>query len=259
MLAQAALIIYSVAPKVMPNLPDECRLAHNYLRILWRGCDSLGMTDAIPGLNTPTAFPSAVDVTNPTFHLSAAKVNLKRRANQEQCQGFVFEYQDILGVLAMLETKEVAGCISKWKGLLDEWLASVGAGELPTRMMAETYLFTALHDSSNFSSASWLSNAHFSATVISDLGKEVIEALPGSAGALWHAKRPYISEAGYWIWGGEYLNGRRTVGLVAPKEKKDDLFRWTVWPDPTSLAPFARYVMHTAKLRFAQYVQQQFT
>jgi hypothetical protein len=32
------------------------------------------------------------------------------------------------------------------------------------------------------------------------------------------------------------------------------MFRWTVWPDQSQLAPFARYIIHASKLRFAQRV-----
>lgn len=193
---------------------------------------------------------------NPLFRVVAAKANLERRANHEDYQAFLFEYQDIFGFVATFETNSQAECIAGWRDLFEQWTAAGGGGSVPGGLMEETYLFTALHASPNFSGESWLSNEHFTSSVITNLGEQVIAAMPPNNGAAWRALTPYISDDGYCTWGGDRINDRRTVALVAPQDKKDDLFSWTVWPGSQALAPFARYLMHAAKLRFAHRVFQ---
>jgi hypothetical protein len=254
--ARPALIIYSFAPKEVPNYPDECAEAHDYIRALWRGCDALGISQPLPGLNVPTAFPNKIDAGDPLFRIVAAKVNLDRRAKKEDYQAFVFEYQDVVGFLATLETNSQSESISGWKALLDDWIAAVGGGNVPGALMEETYLFTVLHESSNFSSESWLSDEHFTKTVIPNLAAQITAAMPANDGGSWRAMSPYVTDDGYCIWGGDRINDRRTVALVASQEKKDDLFGWTAWAGSQALAPFARYLMHAAKLRFAHHVFQ---
>lgn len=256
MVSRPALIVYSFAPKEVPNYPDARADALQHLKTLWRGCDSLGISEPEPKLNLPTAFPDPVDVNNPRFRIFAAKVNLERRANKEDFQAFLFEYQDVLGFIATLETNSQSERIEGWSSLLEQWTAAVGPGNIAGALMEETYLFTALHESSNFSAESWLSNEHFTSTVIPNLGAQVTAAVPGVDGAAWRAMSPYLTDEGYCIWGGERINDRRTVALVAPQDKKDDLFNWTVWAGAHTLAPFARYLMHAAKLRFAHDVFQ---
>jgi hypothetical protein len=252
--ARPALIIYSFAPKEVPNNPAACASAREHLQALWRACDSLGINQPVPNLNVPAEFPQAISPNNPLFGVLAAKVDLERRASKQDYQAFLFEYQDIVGFLATLETNVQAECISEWEALLTQWLTESGNGKLPDGIMEETYLFTALHGSNNFSAESWLSDEHFTSTLVTSLSKQVSQAMPGANGGSWRATNPYLSSDGYCIWGGERINDRRTVALVAPQEKKDELFDWTVWSSRQVLAPFARYLMHAAKLRFAHHV-----
>lgn len=252
MAAKPALIIYSFAPKATPSNEALCRQAHDYLRTLWQVCDRLGMNQPVAGLGVTTEFPAIIDVSNPLFRILAAKVNLERAANNDDYQTFLFEYQDVVGFVATLEMNTPAGTISKWKALLDEWNANGGSEAVPDGVMEEVYLFTALYGNNGVSAAAKPNERPL--PTVSDLGQQVTQALPGNPGPLWRAMTPYISDAGYCIWGGEPLNGRRTVALVAPQENQADLFKWTVWPDARSVAPFARYLMHAAKLRFAQHV-----
>jgi hypothetical protein len=252
MVARPALIIYSFAPKELPNNQESCRQAHDYLKKLWDDCGALGMSQRWPGLDIPTEFPSAIDVNDPLFRILAVKIDLERKADKEDYQAFLFEYQDIVGFVATLETNMSAGDIAQWRALLEEWTSAVGPVEVPKGIMEETYLFTALHENDAFSFSCKSNNQLL--TAVSNLGQDVSQALPGNAGPLWPVTSPYISDAGYCIWGAEQLNLRRAVALLAPQDKKDVLFKWTVWPDPRVLAPFARYLLHAAKLRFAQQV-----
>ena len=254
--SRPALIIYSFAPKEVPNYPDACVTARDYLKALWRGCDSLGISQPEPKLNLPAEFPGGVNANDPLFRIVAAKVNLERRANKEDFQAFLFEYQDVLGFIATLETNSQQEGIEGWSALLDQWTVATGGENVPGALMEETYLFTALHESSNFLAEPWLSNEHFMSTVITSLGVQVSEAMPGTNGSSWRPMTPYLTDDGYCIWGGERINNRRTVALVAPRDKKDELFSWTVWSGSQALAPFARYLMHAAKLRFAHQVFQ---
>lgn len=252
--ARPALIIYSFAPKEVPNNPEACERAREHLRALWRACDSLGIHQPIANLKLPTEFPESVSPNNPAFAVLAAKVDPERGATRQDYQAFLFEYQDVVGFLATLETNVEAECISEWEALLAQWLTNTGDGKLPDGVMEETYLFTALHESNNFSAESWLSDEHFASTVVKNLSTQVSQAMPRNNGGSWRATNPYLSSDGYCIWGGERINDRRTVALVAPQDKKDDLFAWTVWSGRQVLAPFARYLMHAAKLRFAHHV-----
>lgn len=251
MVLRPSLIVYAFTPKEMPSYPDVCTRAHEYLKGLWHGCDDLGIKEALSKL--PTAFPQTIEVSGPLFRLVAAKADLSRRANGEDYQAFLFEYQDIFGFVATLESNSQVGSLAEWNSLLEKWISHVGSVELPQGVMEETYFFTALQEGDTFSSGQWLSNEHLVSEIIT-VGNDVIQSLPGSASTAWRAATPYLTDAGYIIWGGEPLRSRRTAALIAPLDKKDDLFRWSVWPDQYSLAPFAKYLMHGAKLRFAQHV-----
>lgn len=256
MFARPALIIYAFAPKELPSYPDLCTHAHEYLKELWGRCSDFGMNEAVPKLvGLTTEFPAAIDVNDPHFRLVAAKVDLKRKANNEDYHAFLFEYQDIFGLVATLESNSQVETLSEWNSLLETWTTKVGSAELSQGIMEETYLFTVLHESDTFSSDSWLSFEHFFSD-IALLGKQVIESLPGSKNAPWRSPTFWLTDSGYCIWGGENLNSRRTVALVAPQAKKDNLFHWTVRPNRNMLAPFTAYLMHAAKLRYAQHTFQ---
>jgi CASPASE and TPR Repeat-associated protein len=237
MVARPALVIYSFVPKALPNYPDVCREAHDYLKIVWRGCDTLGMNKAVPGLNTPTEFPETINLNDPLFRVVAAKADLERRAKKEHYQAFLFGYQDVLGLVATLETDVSSQYISEWKVLLEQWTGTTAAAYPPNGIMEETYLFTVLDENNNLAT---------------NLNNAVTKAMPGDNGAPWRAMSPYITTEGYCIWGGEQINGRRVAALVAPQDTKDDFFNWTVWRGLHELAPFARYSMHGAKLHFAR-------
>ena len=121
----------------MPNYPDAGAQAREYLRNLWRSCDSLGISQPLtePNLNLPTEFPDAIDSNNPLYRVLAGKINPERRANKEYCQAFLFEYQDVLGFVATLETNSQAENISGWRELFDQWIGAVGDGNVPRAIM----------------------------------------------------------------------------------------------------------------------------
>jgi hypothetical protein len=250
MVAKPGLIIYTFAPKDVSGDPESCQQAHEYLKTLWRRCDVLGIKDSVSGLNTPTEFPTIFAVHDPVFRILAAKANVEQ-ADTGDYQAFLFEYQDVLGFIANLEMNCPATDIKKWRVLLDEWTSNTAA-EMPSAIMGEFYLFTALHE--HDISLHDSKGARDYMTTVSNLTKQASRAFSTNGGPPWRATSPYISDEGYCIWGGDELNKRRTVALLAPRDKEDQLFKWTVWPEPGFLAPFARYLMHTAKLHYAQQV-----
>jgi hypothetical protein len=255
MFARSALIVYSLAPKELSPSSEKGENAHHYLEALWNVCESLGMSQPVPGLDHPTIFPRTLDVDNSSFRIVAAKVDLERRKERSDYQAFLFEYQDMFGLVATLETSGQAADLSQWQKLLAEWNQCLGNVALPAGLMQETYLFTALGDADAIASSDmWLSDEHFSSLSASRLGSEVIRALPGSGETQGLAGPSYLTDTGYYIWEGKPLARRQMLALITSETKKDDLFAWAVWPDPHTLAPFARYLVHRAKLHFAEKV-----
>jgi hypothetical protein len=244
MFAKPTLVIYSFAPKGTPYQPQLAEDARQYLQKLWRGCDKLEITVALANSEFSTQFPEGVKTNDPTFRIVAAKTDPRR-----DDQAFLFEYQDVLGFMATLEAEE-NGSLIPWQQLHEKWITAVGKVEAPVGLMQEVYLFSALKKGDALATSRLDSDQ--ATKIISDLGTQVMEALPGSSDEMWGADAPYITEDGYHIWEGEDLINRRALGLIAPLEKEELFFRWAVWPESPRLASFARYLVHAAKLRFAE-------
>jgi hypothetical protein len=251
MVARPGLIIYSFAPKDISSDPETCQPAHDYLKTLWRNCDALGIADPVAGLDISTEFPTEIDLSNPFFRVIAAKMNLERTKELDY-QAFLFEYQDVLGFVATLEMNQPVATINTWKTLLEQWTSKTGVIEIPPGILGEIYLFTALPESDVFPLHSNYSDQL--ATAISNLGQKVMSAFSDDNNLIWRTTTPYVTDTGYCIWGGEPIHKRRTLALLAPHHRRDDLFKWSVWPDAGFLAPFARYLLHSSKLRYAQQV-----
>lgn len=253
MVARPSIVVYSFAPKETPSYPNLNAEAHDYLRSLWAVCTRLGMTEPVEELNLPVEFPAEISFNGPHFQLRAAKIDTKR--HDMDYQAFLFEYQDVFGFVATLESNEEHSQFVRWQELLEEWNSCLGNCDLPRGMIGEAYLFTGLCENDAFSPSSlWLSDEHFSSQFAPQFGKDVINALPGSAYAKWRAGTFYLTENEYCIWEGEHIGSRRAIALVTPQAKRDAMFRWTVWGGQHQLSPFARYLLHSSKLRFAQQV-----
>lgn len=254
-IARPALVVYSFAPKHLPNSPNACEEARRYLEHLWDACSRLGMCDPVTELNLPTAFPGEVGTKNPAFQVVAAKIDMRRRAERSDYQAFIFEYQDVVGLVATLESGDEGVSLERWQELHHEWARQVGDIALPKGMLGETFLFSALcGDAALLPPDSWISASRHYSDLAMSLGGAIFSELPGSIRLEKRAAAFYITDQEFWMWEGEPLKARRVIALFAPRAKVDALFGWTVWLDDVQLAPFARYLMHVSKLHFARNV-----
>lgn len=254
MLSHPSLMIYSFAPKSLPSDIALCNDAREHLRRLWESCNSLSIKDAIQGLCLPTSFPDKVAVDNPSFRTVAAKMSKAKHEKENiDYQSFAFEYQDILGLVVSFETNSGESGLARWKDLHDN-LPARSASEVSKGIVGEIYVYGALyHDNAaEYALASSPDDAPFHIGM--KIGEEVFRNLPGSQGEVWRASTFNLTDAGSYLWEGEASNGRRVLAVVAPLSKMDTLFEWLVWVDRTQLAPFARYLMHTSKIRFTQQI-----
>src|SRR5438270_1097851 len=124
MLARPGLVVYSFAPKETPSSPDMYKRAREYLEKLWLRCDNLKIQDPVPNSNFSTKFSETTNVKDRSFRLVAAKKRLIHRVNQESYQAFLFEYQDVLGFVASLESNDDRG-LFHWTALFEEWTQCV--------------------------------------------------------------------------------------------------------------------------------------
>lgn len=253
MIARPALIIYSFAPKEMLSAPDECALAHMHLSDLWQACSKLGINDEVEGLGISTNFTDKVDAANSGFRLLAAKTDLIRLEQGANYQAFLFEFNDVFGFVATLESQEKESNFDHWRLLLDEFEGCLDDFLLPNGI-GETYVFTALVDL-DITSTSDPELYDMSPAVLASakLGAEVVKALPAATNS-WRAKSFHLTTEGYCIWEGSPQHDRRVIAITSPHSLKDTFFHWTVWIGTDQLAYFARYLLHSYKLRFAENV-----
>lgn len=272
MFAKPTLVVYSFAPKRTRYSPQLAEGAHQYLRKLWTACDHLGISSAItdsdedqntsdplaaseasedgvpPRESFPTQFPESFS-SNPAFRIAAAKTAPTRAADY---QAFIFEYQDAVGFVVTLEAPAEDASLTPWSQLLEEWKGVVGDCQMPAGLMQEVYLFFALKDENTLATS--LPEAAQAAKAISDLSRQVVDALPRRGKLVAGSGIPFVAADGCHIWEGEELLSRRTIGIIAPREKEDQFFRWAVWPETPHLASLPRYLLHAAKIRFAESV-----
>lgn len=254
MISHPSLMIYSFAPKSLPSDTALFKEAREHLRRLWGACSDLDIKDAIQSLSLPTSFPDKADLDNPSFRTLAAKMS---KANHEEAnvdyQSFAFEYQDILGLVISLETNSSESGLARWKELHAS-LPARSPSEVSKGIVGEVYVYGALyHD--NADEYALVSSPDDAPLYIGlKIGEEVFKHLPGSQGEAWRATTFNLTGTGSYVWEGAASNGRRVLVVVAPLSKMDTLFDWLVWVERTQLAPFARYLMHTSKIRFTQQI-----
>jgi hypothetical protein len=177
----------------------------------------------------------------------AAKI---ARAAAADYQAFIYEYQDILGLVISLETNDGAGIVS-WQDIYREWMKHSPA-EVSKGNIGEAYVYTALFDDedaeTSFPGEGLL--PHISLRI----GEAVFKSLPGSEGNVWRAPAFNFTNAGNYVWEGDPFGERRVLAVAAPLSRKDELFSWAVWTEQTQLSPLGRYLMHTSKVRYTQQV-----
>jgi hypothetical protein len=242
------LVIYSFAPKRLPSEPAGSTVAHEYMRQLWQCCRRMGMTARLPNLNLSSDFPPTDGLHQPGFRAIAGAFDPERHARKEDYQAFLFEYQDVLGLIVALEA--AAGHeLSCWRALYEEWQACIKTIQPPDEMLGEVYLFSALYGENGQTDALAPVDAN-------SLGRAALEALPAGQPAAWRTATLHLTNTGHHLWEGEEVGGRRALALLSAKENYDELCRWAIWMDEGQLAPFAAYLLHAAKVSFARRVYE---
>lgn len=253
-IARPALVVYAFAPKVLPTDQKSCEEALQYLRRLWDACTRLGMTQPVEGLQLPLSFPIEFGEESAAFRLLAAKVDNERRKSGADYQSFLFEYQDVFGLIATLETSAESATPADWGNLYDEWRSYTPDDPLPQGLLGEVLLFHALcEDDLLAPGRAGAARDQLVNNLTHFAGQAVMAALPGEnhpgRGGTFH-----LTNTGLCLWEGEARAERRMVALFGQRSKQDEMFNWTTWGGTEQLAPFARYLMHASKVRFSQKV-----
>lgn len=265
-----ALVIYSFAPKRLPTSQSPREEAVQYFRNLWYACTRLGMTEPAAGLDLPTEFPADVRGEGTAFRLLAAKLDKERREAGADYQAYLFEYQDVFGLIATLESNAEDATPADWQALYDSWVREVrsvapagGRGEtgetiqpveLPDGLLGETLLFHGLCDEELLQAGGEGEPRARLAQALGAIDVEVSASAPACDDPTELAANLYLAETGFCLMEGSGRGGRREIVLLSPKGRKEELFAWTAWAGPGQLAPFARYLMHACKVRFSQEV-----
>lgn len=231
--AKPALFIYTFARR--ESLPEA---GHTYLRRLWDACAALGMSDAVPELNCPAHFPSDFGKAQPSFQLLAARIDAQRRQQGAYYQALLFGYHDVVGIVACLAPNVADDTLNRWNELRHEWRSKADEPSLPAEVLGETYLFHALSECA--------------AEPLPALGKAVFQSLPGEQPS--SPPAPFLTEQGFCWWEGVSCNGRRVMAVLCPKAQEDAATAWLLWQGTEQLAPFARCLLHAAKIRYEQQV-----
>jgi len=222
------LIIDSLGP--IGGTSVDRSSVRDYIVSVWDGCDRLGMTAALlDGLTT--AVPELQDRDSPGFHLLTGKA---RPGPQATYEAFVYALHDVIGVrVAMAENRADEG-IDGWPTRYQEWRSVAPPEPLPDAFLGGSLLFFGLADRPQGSS---------------DLRAEAVwQGLRACGLDCWEPALVTDDEVA--VWEGPPADGRRVVAAVAPPSREADLGAWVWWRGEHELAPFPRYLLHAAKLRY---------
>lgn len=221
---------------------DRVREAHDYLRLLWRSCERLEMSEGIPGFGVPTGFPddpeslSSID----GFRLLAAR---RRPAAEEAAQqivaAFLFVEHDTLALFVIIAPNEDRD-LSGWRDLYESWQREAEAEPPPEHLIGEVFLFQALC-------------AGATATEVPSLfGSQVRANAPFTSSEPWEEAFS-LTRQGFTLWEvpeeSRSSGIRRVLCLLSPADQatEDAVSAWIWTPLP---APFGRYLLHSMKLRY---------
>lgn len=224
---RAALTVYSYAA-----LGDTESTDH--LRSVWESCGRLKLTEPIPELGLGTAFPSLDrDPGTWGFRLRAAK---RRRATHGIHEALLFTSDDVLGIIVSLNPNRERESADCWQTLHDAWSEASGDGS-PVGHLCEALVFSALCKVEP-------------AELERALGPSPERLVPAarSDGSWWESGS--LLEQGFFLVEAPSADQRRRMVVLAPQEKETELERWISWWGAHSLTPFARCLLHAAKIRF---------
>lgn len=236
-----AVLVYCFAGAASTTSDSDVREAHDYLRLLWRSCGRLGMTEGIPDLGAPTGFPDDLESLSSVdgFQLLAARTRPSEEAQQQIVSAFLFVEHDTLALFAIIAPNEDRD-LSGWRDLYESWRRETGGQPPPEQLIGEVFLFQALCDGA-------------SATEIPSLfGSDVKANSPFTSSEPWEQSFS-LTRQGFTLWevpDESHGSGiRRVLCLLSPADEatEDAVSAWIWTPLP---APFGRYLLHSMKLRY---------
>jgi predicted nucleotide-binding protein len=232
------LVIHVFSPLDGP----QAETAHQQLRRLWSACrGQLGMTEPIPGIVAPALPPEADAALRPDGVAAA------QQSPDATRQAVLRRVDDVMNLSVALaqSAPQIMGLPSKrplgWVECAQIWSQVSAPGS--DAALGEIRLFLAR--------APVGGSGTVAATAV--LGQSLEPLLPyreDRAREWWRSGT--TTSAGYAVWDlrpGD-TGSIREIVIIAASDRDDELSAWA-WSDGTTdLPPFARYLLHMAKLRY---------
>jgi hypothetical protein len=226
---KCALYFFSFAPAA--PLRADVEAVRRHLHELWEGCGRLGMTQALFPDRTQE-FPDLSEETVLGFHVLAGRGDLRGEATSE---AFLFARHDVTGLAAALVPNRDPDELSTWAELAKSW-REAAPSDPPEAILGEALVLVALDDRKS------------GAVDPAGAGRAVWQGAHDAGYELW---TPWYRTANEMlVWDGAGPGALRVVALVAPAETEAWLNDWLWWSGRQDLAPFARYLVDSSKLRY---------
>lgn len=229
--AKPALIVYAFARREMLGAAER-----DYLQHLWNACAQLGMTAPVPDVHPSVEFPNDFGTPSPAFQPLAAHIHPAPPQESAYYQAFLFGYYDVVGLIACLAPNAENDTLERWGRLYAEWRDAVGSFALPEGVLGEAYLF--------------LAHTPLPPEALPALSEAVAASLPTEL----PERTSYLTEQGFCLWEGVPVQEWRVFALLATETADDALTAWTLWYTREQLAPFARCLIHAAKIRYEEQI-----
>ncbi|OHV40898.1 glycosyl transferase family 1 [Pseudofrankia sp. EUN1h] len=210
---------------------------YGYLRRAWFACrDEFGMRHPIPALDLPRdpperhrPEPGAID------EFLAAQAH----AGEGVFQALLRRAHDVLCLSIMLAPSPATS--PSWVELQRRWVRA--CGPIPGGLLGAAEIYQArLADPET----SHVEPAH-------PLAAACRELLPAPTPPVWFDNLGVATPQGFAVWEAERdeeARARRRIVVLAPNDRDDELSAWTWSRGDAAITPFARYLMHAAKLRY---------
>jgi predicted nucleotide-binding protein len=245
-------VVHLFAPLDGPQAPE----AYRQVRQVWAACrEQLGMTEPIAGVRSRALLPETLD------RLPADEIVAAQESRAAIRQAVLRREHDVLNLSAALAQPAPEGLGRPGRGSLTpvqfpslpsrrrmgwaDWAQIWASADPPAggALLGETRLFLARTSPGTTGAVE----------ATAELGQSLEPLLP------YREDRPRdwwqwgtTTAAGYALWDTRSavdIGVVREIVVVAAADRDDDLSAWA-WSDGTpGLPPFARYLMHTAKLR----------
>jgi nucleoside phosphorylase len=231
LVSEQELVAHIFAPVKGPVWPQ----AHDRIRQLWSRCrDRLGMTEVIRRVGLPRQLPDDLAAT-PAGAIAC------QQSPDGHFQAILRREHDVLNLsLALAPGKGPDDSEPSWAGL-DERLDSVAGDQ------TETLIGTARLYLAKVAAADGLVSGS------AQLGSGLAALLPAVPQGTGWWQRGLTGPAGLATWEvspREDARVERRIVVVAPADRDQELSAWTWSRGDPPMPPFARYLMHMAKIRY---------